>query len=62
MGSIDAKYFFESPDELIEDIQNLMKVLEEDKNKKLIRKVYEDIIEEIIIYFIFFIKCSKRKS
>ncbi len=47
MGSIDAKYFFESPDELIEDIQNLMKVLEEDKNKKLIRKVYEDIIEEI---------------
>ena len=47
MGSIDAKYFFESPDELIEDIQNLMKVLEEDKNKKLIRKVYEEIIEEI---------------
>lgn len=47
MGSIDAKYFFESPDGLIENIQKLMKVLEEDKNKKLIRKVYEDIIEEI---------------
>ena len=47
MGSIDAKYFFESPDGLIENIQKLMKVLEEDKNKKLIRKVYEEIIEEI---------------
>ena len=40
MGSIDAKYFFESPDGLIENIQKLMKVLEEDKNKKLIIKLY----------------------